>query len=197
MAEKEKEHHEEGAPEGGEKKKSGNMLLIIIISVLFLIIIIGGIITFMMMGSHEEEGAAKTTKEASAHGDEKAAEGEAAATEGKHADAGDGHGTTLTEVGVMFPLDLFTVNLLSESGRRYLKVEMNLELEGEELAIELETKKPVLRDIIIRILSSKSLEEISTAKGKETLKEQIVSELNTRVKDGKIKNVYFVDFVVQ
>ncbi|MDD4855363.1 MAG: flagellar basal body-associated protein FliL [Sulfuricurvum sp.] len=191
MAEKEKEHHEEGAPEGGEKKKSGNMLLIIIIAVLFLIIIIGGIIAFMMMGSHEEESGAATHKEASAKGEGKAAESEAPAAES------EGHGSSATEVGIMFPLDLFTVNLLSESGRRYLKVEMNLELEGEELALELETKKPVLRDIIIRILSSKSLEEISTVKGKETLKEQIVSELNTRVKDGKIKNVYFVDFVVQ
>jgi len=196
MAEKEKGHQEEEAIEGGEKKKSGNMLLIIIIAVLFLIIIIGGIIAFMMMGSHEEAGAA-TTKEASAHPDEKAAEGEAAAAEGEHAKSGDSHGEASTEIGIMFPLELFTVNLLSESGRRYLKVEMNLELEGEELAIELEKKKPVLRDIIIRILSSKSLEEISTVKGKETLKEQIVSELNKRTKDGKIKNVYFVDFVVQ
>lgn len=196
MAEKEKGHHEEEAAEGGEKKKSGNLLLIIIIAVLFLVIVIGGVITFMLMGSHEEEaGAAKTTKEASAHGDEKAAEGEDSEHKDEH--ASDSHGESSTEVGIMFPLDLFTVNLLSESGRRYLKVEMNLELEGEELAIELETKKPVLRDTIIRILSSKSLEEISTAKGKETLKEQIVSELNTRVKDGKIKNVYFVDFVVQ
>jgi len=97
----------------------------------------------------------------------------------------------------MYPLDIFTVNLLSESGRRYLKVEMNLEIEGEELSPELEQKKPVFRDIIIRILSSKSLEEISTIKGKEKLKEQIVSELNTRLKDGKVKNVYFTDFVVQ
>jgi flagellar FliL protein len=193
MAGKEKEHDEESAAEGGEKKKSGNLLLIIIIAVLFLIIIIGGIIAFMMMGNHdaEAESTQATSKEAPAHGDEKAAESDT------HAAESGGHGESLAEVGIMFPLDLFTVNLLSESGRRYLKVEMNLELEGEELAHELETKKPVLRDIIIRILSSKSLEEISTAKGKETLKEQIVTELNTRIKDGKIKNVYFVDFVVQ
>jgi flagellar FliL protein len=188
MADKEKEHNEDSASEGGEKKKSSKLLLIIIIVVLFLIIIIGGIIAVMMSGSHEEASAETTHKEASAH--------QPADTE-SHATESEGHGGSLTEVGIMFPLDLFTVNLLSESGRRYLKVEMNLELEGEELVVELEKKKPVLRDIIIRILSSKSLEEISTAKGKEALKEQIVSELNTRVKDGKIKNVYFVDFVVQ
>lgn len=192
MAEKEKEIEEEST---GEKKKSGKLLLIIIIVVLVLILAIGGVIIAMMSGSHEEEAGAAVHKEASAHGDEKAADTSSADAE--HTDGGDAHGSNLTEVGIMFPLDLFTVNLLSESGRRYLKIEMNLELEGEELALELETKKPVLRDIIIRILSSKSLEEISTAKGKETLKEQIVSELNTRVKDGKIKNVYFVDFVVQ
>lgn len=74
---------------------------------------------------------------------------------------------------------------------------MSLELDGEELIAELDTKTPLLRDIIIRVLSSKSIEEISTIKGKETIKEQIVSEINTRIKDGKIKNVYFVDFVVQ
>ncbi len=191
MADKEKEHHEEGVPEGGEKKKSGSLLLIIIIAVLFLIIIIGGIIAFMMMGNHDAESESpKTTKEATAHSDE-------VPVESGHASEGNAHGAVSTEVGIMYPLELFTVNLLSESGRRYLKVEMNLELEGEELEKELETKKPVLRDIIIRILSSKSLEEISTEKGKETLKEQIVSEINPRLKDGKIKNVYFVDFVVQ
>lgn len=199
MANKEKEHTEEVEAEGGEKKKSGNLLLIIIIAVLFLIIIIGGIIAFMMMGSHDAEAEATgTAKEASAHGDEaKSDSGHAEASDGEHSDEASGHGEGSTEVGIMFPLDLFTVNLLSESGRRYLKVEMNLELEGEELAHELDTKVPLLRDIIIRILSSKSLEEISTVKGKETLKEQIISEINTRIKDGKIKNVYFVDFVVQ
>lgn len=191
MAEKEKEHHTEEITEGSEKKKSGNMLLIIIIVVLVLILVIGGVVVAMMSGNHDAEAEASggTKKEASAH--EAKAEDEHAVSEE------DGHGSVSTEVGIMYPLDLFTVNLLSESGRRYLKVEMNLELEGEELAVELDTKKPVLRDIIIRILSSKSLEEISTVKGKETLKEQIVSELNTRIKDGKVKNVYFVDFVVQ
>lgn len=103
---------------------------------------------------------------------------------------------TTPEVDIMYPLDTFTVNLLSESGRRYLKIEMNLEID-KRLAIELDEKKLVLRDIIIRVLSSKSLEEISTAKGKEILKEQIATELNMRVKNGKVKNVYFVDFVVQ
>lgn len=193
MATKEKEH-EEQAPEGSEKKKS-NLLLIIIIVVLVLVLLIGGVVAALMMGNHDAEAesghGAKTEAVADAHAseDEHASEGESSASHGG--------GASMTEVGLMFPLDTFTVNLLSESGRRYLKVEMNLELEGEELSPELDTKKPIFRDIIIRILSSKSLEEISTIKGKEKLKEQIVNDLNMRLKDGKVKNVYFTDFVVQ
>jgi flagellar FliL protein len=192
MAEKEKEEH--GTEEEG-KKKSGNMLLIIIIGVLVLILVIGGVVAALMMGNHDAEAeaghGAKTEVAADAHGEE-------AAAEDGHGDAAaHGGDATMTEVGLMYPLDGFTVNLLSESGRRYLKCEINLELEGEELSPELDTKKPVFRDIIIRILSSKSLEEISTIKGKEKLKEQIVNDLNTRLKDGKVKNVYFTDFVVQ
>lgn len=195
MADKEHEN-EETAPEAGGKKKS-NLLLIIIIVVLVLILVIGGVVAALMMGNHDAEAeaghGAKTEVAAEGH------DGEAATADG-HGDeqAAEGsHGGESTEVGLMYPLDVFTVNLLSESGRRYLKVEMNLEIEGEELSPELDQKKPVFRDIIIRILSSKSLEEISTIKGKEKLKEQIVSDLNTRLKDGKVKNVYFTDFVVQ
>lgn len=193
----EKEETETENEEG--KKKSGNMLLIIIIAVLLLILIIGGVVGFLMMSNHDAEAeaghGAKTEVAAEGHAPEgeKAAEGHAAEGEGAH---GEGEAAT-TEVGIMFPLDTFTVNLLSESGRRYLKCQLNLEMEGKELSPELEEKKPVFRDIIIRVLSSKSLEEISTVKGKEKLKEQIVTELNMRLKDGKVKNVYFTDFVVQ
>jgi flagellar protein FliL len=191
MADKEKDDNE--VEEEG-KKKSSNMLLIIIIAVLVLILIIGGVVAALMMGNHDTQAeaghGAKTEVASDAHGEEKSGE--------KSTDSETNHGgAAMTEVGLMYPLDTFTVNLLSESGRRYLKCEINLELEGEELSPELDTKKPVFRDIIIRILSSKSLEEISTIKGKEKLKEQIVNELNMRLKDGKVKNVYFTDFVVQ
>lgn len=191
MAEKEKDEH---ATEEEGKKKSSNMLLIIIIGVLVLILVIGGVVAALMMGNHDAEAesghVAKTEVAADAHGSDEEAADE---------DGGAAHvrGEAVTEVGLMFPLDAFTVNLLSESGRRYLKCEINLEMEGEELSHELEEKKPVFRDIIIRILSSKSLEEISTIKGKEKLKEQIVNDLNMRLKDGKVKNVYFTEFVVQ
>jgi len=174
----EEENTEQGNQEGTESgKKSSNLVLIIIAVVLVLVLAIVGVVVVMLAGGDDSpqssNGNVQTTKEKPI----------------KMMDA--------MEVGPMFPLDTFTVNLLSDSGRRYLKVQMNLELDAEELAAELESKTAVIRDVIIRLLSSKTLEEISTAKGKEKLKEQIVNQLNLRLRDGNLRNVYFTEFVVQ
>jgi flagellar FliL protein len=172
MAEEETEEQsgEESAPE----KKSGNLILIIIIVVLVLVLVVVGVVVAMLAGGDDDaQSAPKSAKE-------KPMQNLAA-----------------MEVGPMFPLDTFTVNLLSDSGRRYLKVQMNLELDGEELAAELESKTAVVRDIIIRLLSSKTLEEISTMKGKDKLKEQMVNQLNLSLRDGEVRRVYFTEFVIQ
>ncbi|MEA1919614.1 MAG: flagellar basal body-associated protein FliL [Campylobacterota bacterium] len=188
MAEEETTESTEEAP---KEKKSGSLVLIIIIVVLILVILIGAVIAILMMGGDDEEAVqsnAPVAKERSVNNNQNSQR----LTSGSGRTSG-----SFSEIGPMFPLDNFTVNLLSESGRRYLKVQMNLELSGEELGAELDTRKAVIRDIIIRLLSSKSLEEISTSKGKEKLKDQIVDQLNMRLQDGQINNVYFTEFVVQ
>ncbi len=180
MAEEEIEEEQASS----EKKQSSPLMLIIIIVVLILFILIGIIVVLMMGGSDDGQQQQQPMQQ----------ERSVANTQNS---SGPSYSAPLAEIGPMFPLDTFTVNLLSESGRRYLKVEMNLELNGEELGMELDSKTAVIRDIVIRLLSSKSLEEISTAKGKTKLKEQIVDQLNMRLRDGRVNNVYFTEFVVQ
>jgi len=97
----------------------------------------------------------------------------------------------------MYPLDKFTVNLLSQNGSRYLVAKIDLEQENEEMTAELDKKVSLIRDIIISILSSKTVEEISTPKGKEKLKEEIINQINKYLEDGEIKRVYFTNFVIQ
>jgi len=172
----EEENTEETTDEVAEPKKSNNLVLIIIAVVLVLVLAVVGVLVVMLAGGDDTPQQSNN----SASAKEKPM---------KMMDS--------MEVGPMFPLDTFTVNLLSDSGRRYLKVQMNLELDGEELAAELESKTAVVRDVVIRLLSSKTLEEISTAKGKDKLKEQIVNQLNLRLRDGNVRNVYFTEFVVQ
>jgi len=184
MAEEEKTE-EESAP---AEKKSSNLLMIIIIVVLVLIIIVGGVVAFLLMGDDEEDVASAPV----------AKEQPVKKTASRSSSSGAYEATrSLSEIGVLYPLDTFTVNLKSDSGRRYLKVTMSLELEGEELSLELDAKAAVLRDRIIRILSSKTLEEISSKKGKQKVETQIMDTLNSMITDGQIKGIYFTEFVIQ
>jgi len=170
------------------EKKSSNMLMIIIIVVLFLIIIIGGVVAFLLMGDDEEPMRNNQQSQERSAPKQKMSSGSST----KYDDS-----RQLSDIGILYPLDTFTVNLKSDSGRRYLKVTLSLELEGEELSLELDAKSPVLRDKIIRILTSKTLEEISSKKGKQKVSQQIMDTLNAMISDGTIRGIYFTEFVIQ
>ncbi len=182
MAEK---SEEEQAP---EKKKSGNMLMIIIIVVLILIILVGAVVAFLMMGDDDE---AEPVREPQAK--ERTISKSSRSSSSSSMD----DSRQLSDIGILYPLDTFTVNLKSDTGSRYLKVTMSLELEGEELSLELDAKMPVLKDRIIRILSSKTIEEISSKKGKSKVSSQIMDTLNSMIADGQIRGIYFTEFVIQ
>ncbi len=178
---------EEKTEEAPAEKKSSNMLMIIIIVVLVLIIAIGGVLAFVLMGSDEEDAtSAPEVKEKKITKQRKSSSSSMMDSSRQ-----------LSEIGILYPLDTFTVNLKSDAGRRYLKVTLSLELEGEELSLELDAKTAVLRDRIIRILSSKTLEEISSKKGKSKVENQIMDTLNAMISDGTIKGIYFTEFVIQ
>jgi len=181
----EEEEKKEDAP---VEKKSSNMLMILIIVVLILIILIGAVIAILLMGGDDEQAIQQQQPQVK----------EKRMSVTKRSSSNDMEDTrSLSDIGILYPLDTFTVNLKSDAGRRYLKATMSLELEGEELSAELDAKAPVLRDRIIRILTSKTLEEISSKKGKQKVSQQIMDTLNAMITDGKIKGIYFTEFVIQ
>lgn len=179
---------EESAQDAAPVEKKSNMLMIIIIVVLVLIILIGAVVSILLMGGNEEVASspAPRVQEKSISNDRRSS---------SSSDMGESR--KLSQIGILYPLDTFTVNLKSDSGRRYLKVTMSLELEGPELSLELDSKAPVIRDRVIRILTSKSLEEISSKKGKQKISDQIMDTLNAMISDGQIKGIYFTEFVIQ
>ena len=168
-----------------EQQSGGsNKLLIIISSLLFLILVSGGVMAYLMISS-DDEVIADAQQAQKSHIVQKSS----AKNNERNQD--------YVKVGPMVPLDRFIVNLSSDSGSRYLRVALNLELSSEELQTEVEKKTPLIRDIIIKVLSAKSYEEISTIRGKEALKDELVAELNKIFTDGRIENVFFTEFVVQ
>lgn len=168
------------------KKKGGNTLVIIIVVFLFvfLLIIIGAIAYLMFSGSPEENPTPQTENQTQTMQTPKKTNSVAA------------RGSDYTNIGVMYPLAPFTLNLLSDGGARYVKCTIQLEQNVETLTPELDKKSAIIRDIIIRTLTSKTFEEVSTTKGKERLKDELTGKINEVLTDGFIKNIYFTDFVV-
>jgi len=176
-------------PEEGEvveKKAKGNMVLIIVIVLLVLLLVGGGAAAFFLLGSHDEA--------ATPGGAPAAQNQEATKTDKKKSSK---KSTDHLAIGPMYPMAQFVVNLLSESGNRFLKVAIDLELSDVKLQPEMDHKKSLIRDIIIRTFSSKTFEEISTLKGKDKLKDEVLEKINENLSDGQVKNIYFTDFVVQ
>jgi flagellar FliL protein len=103
----------------------------------------------------------------------------------------------ISQMGPLYPLSPFTVNLRSKKGMVYLKVKLDFELSIKELKNELDAKNAVIRDAVIRILTSKSLEDLSNDEGKEVAADEIINDINAMLHDGYIKNVYFTEFIVQ
>ncbi len=101
------------------------------------------------------------------------------------------------EVGAMFDMDPFVVNLNEAGGKRYLKSKVEIEYVGDNVRLELTNRLPQLRDVVLLHLSSKSLDEIRSVDGKIELKNALIKQINQVLKQGKIRNLYFTQFVIQ
>jgi len=102
------------------------------------------------------------------------------------------------------PIEI-TVNISGEEGR-YLKCGVQLEYDPTDvqLGTELEARKARIKDIVIDIMSSKSLSDLMSNDGKKAIREQIVAEVNnilpTEVAGkplGKVRRSYFDSFLLQ
>lgn len=102
---------------------------------------------------------------------------------------------TPVEIGRNVPLETFLVNLAGSKGRKVLKVNIELEVKGQDIIQEVDSRKAQIRDFIIIILSSKTYDEISVKAGVDALRNEIKDNINSFLSKGKIVNVYFTEFI--
>lgn len=187
---------ENKTPEEGEAKPKSKMMLFIIIGVVVLLASVGGSIMFLG-GSGEDEQA-----------------------------EGEGHEEEELEVHYQIAeLDTIIVNLSENSS--FLKVKMLIEYDpnlamgamggaggghgggaaggGGEPAGRggmpgvMGEREPMIKDAIIRVLSSKTAAEVLSPEGKDDLKEELIEAINdaTGLDEGPVVNIYFVEFIIQ
>ena len=169
--EKQKKKDEESSEEGGGSEKK---LIIIIAAAVILLLAIGGGAYFFLKpapveGEIVDPGLAVPVPEI----------------------------TQSTEIGPMVEIKEFIVNIISEEDRHYVKASFTLELNKEEALEETNKRMPQIRDAILLLVGNKTYEELHDLQGKKQLKAELVSKINSFLQNGRVKAIYFTDFVVQ
>lgn len=105
--------------------------------------------------------------------------------------------TPLPEV-ILFSFEPFFIPL-SGSGKEkdFLKFKISAELDSPELKREMNFKLPTLRNSITEMVMGKSKDYFKGPEGKEKIKKEMLKMLNFRLKSGKIKEIYFSQFMIQ
>lgn len=98
---------------------------------------------------------------------------------------------------IIVSLPTFMVNLADPLGRRYIKLTIEVEMNSQSAAEELQNNTAKVRDSINLLLSSKSYADLAPAENKILLKNEIVERLNQILGGPKVARVYFVDIVIQ
>ncbi len=167
-----------------EPKKGGKLKLIIIILIALIILGGGGFAAYMFFFKKSPPPPAPTQNNAQQQ--QQQAQAQAAPPIVKK-----------RKILPQTTLDPFIVNLADKNARRYLKVKIALELSDEKLKDEIKERTPEIRDLVTLLLSSKTYADISTFDGKLALKTELMNRLNAILINGRVTNVFFVDFVVQ
>jgi flagellar FliL protein len=167
------------------------------------ILVGGGAFFFLKGGDPPTEGAdgeAHVEEVADANGEKKAdKKGEAKPKKDAHGGTSNVSGGSVSTptLGSNLKLAPFIVNLRDNSGRRYLKLSITLELASSSSAVDIEMQEAKIRDSVIVLLSSKSYAEIGTVEGKYQLRDEIVLRINQFLDDKPVKTAYFTEFVIQ
>jgi flagellar FliL protein len=160
------------------KGKKKSKLLFIIIGVVFLLVIGGMAGGFFLMWT-------------------KISTMSAAVENPSQANASVAEASQAVPIGVTYPMQTFILNLADEKGIRYLKVRIELEVANGVETAQLDNRVPQMRDKILMTLTTKTLEDVITSAGKDSLRKELIDQLNAFSNQKLITNLYFTEFVIQ
>lgn len=101
------------------------------------------------------------------------------------------------EIGPMVEIAEFVVNIISGDTPHYVKASLTLELDSAAVQPEVEQRMPQVRDAVLLLIGNKTYEELQDLQGKKQLKAELTSRINSFLQGGKVRAIYFTNFVVQ
>ena len=200
---------EEAKPEGADAKPapaSGGMMGTIVSS-LIMAVILGGVgfaLAYFVLPSRlaaTQASAAAPTPAAPASVDGKPAAATppaagAAATPEKTARSAAEVASTGGKEVTKFTIEEVTVNIADTRGNRFVRAGVYFEAAPAVLE-ELEANRARMVDTLGQVLSTKTLDDLTSPSIRGTLREELLGIINPTLKEGHVDNIYFTDLLVQ
>lgn len=99
--------------------------------------------------------------------------------------------------GQFSELEGVIINPASTNGQRYLMLNIGLEAPSLATLEEVKEKEVVVRDTVLKVLGSKSVEELSDITLRNQLKESLRGAVNSVLRSGEVDHLYFTRYVLQ
>ncbi len=120
---------------------------------------------------------------------------------------GGGHGgkdeskdaskATYTKEGWTYAFPTVTANLTGSLGKQYLKCGFQIVSDDKGIGNIIEENKGKLKDVVLSVLSSRSLADVESPSAKTVLRTELVANLNKALNSSVVKQVQFTDFLIQ
>lgn len=205
-----KKEQEEPADGEGKPEKKGllkNRKLLLIAGVVLILCLGGGAAGYMFFGksksggdetAHEQAGPEKAAADGE-HAPEGKDKGSAEGEKGGHGEAAEGGGEKKDIPNVfetVYILPTLEIPFDVQGKEKTFKVDIRIEMDRPELAVEFNDRKEMIQGAVRSVLAGKTLAELEGAEAKIRLKMALIAELNRRLETGKVRNIYFTDFLI-
>jgi flagellar FliL protein len=110
-----------------------------------------------------------------------------------------GHGEEHAEVGEtdFYSVESIVVNPAGTAGTRFLSCSVSFELADKDAQKTFEQMDVRIKDLLITILSSKTVDELSDVSSRNRMRREMLVAVNRMTSPAKANAVYLTDFVLQ
>ena len=160
------------------------------------------VVVLMYLGQKKAAAAAAAAppaaeaKEGEAKADAKAEPEAEAKSEGKDGEKGPPRKAALG-AGPTVRLADFVIHLRNPEADRYARMSFELEVPADKEKDALTAHQAQIRDAFISYLSDRTVEELRGSTGLGTIKAALMKQVTELAPEGKVRNLYITDFVIQ
>jgi flagellar FliL protein len=97
----------------------------------------------------------------------------------------------------MYVIDNVILNPAGSGGTRFLMLATAIDAKDAAVVEEMKQRDAETRDVLLRVMGSKTVEQLSDMQFREGIKKEVADSLGALFKKGAIRRIFFPQYVIQ